>query len=143
MAYAIRTDLIDRLGGDACAARITDPITKSVMNVSLLDEALSGALALVDSYLARRYRVPVDAMHVAAMALLRTRTLDLAELQVWSLVGIPERVQVKYEAALLWLRDVAKGVASIPAPVTVAAQTGDSFIPLMGGSETLFNVSMT
>src|SRR5512133_509293 len=123
MAYAVRADLVARLGGEEVALRVTDPVSKNATNESLLTGALAGAHAKVDSYLYKRYAVPVATTNTEAIALLRSITLDIAELEVWGVVGINDRVRQRYDDALLWLRDVASGKAGLPSDVGVTAQS--------------------
>jgi phage gp36-like protein len=142
MAYASRDDLIARLGGPERAILLTDP-KKQAIQTALLDEALAAACAAADSYLARRYAVPIAATQTAAIDLLRGRVLDLAELSVWAQAGVPDRVQIRYDQAIGWLKDVARGLASLPCPEAPAAAQAPGFAGRVAGGASMFGESLT
>ncbi len=135
MAYATRRELIDRL---------TDAVATSLSaSDAVIDEALAGADGEVNSYLAGRYRVPVDAGHTQAASLLRTATLNLAEWQLWTRRGreIPPRIQDARQASIGWLRDLAAGRAVLPAATTIAAATVNAPAASIAGSSSVMTQS--
>lgn len=103
MAYATRTELY-ALGVSADA----------LANVSTTaqDTALETASGVVDSYLRGRYGTPFSSpyppeltektCHIAAWNLMTTRG--------FAPTGMDQAVYDRYKDAILWLRDVAKGL---------------------------------
>jgi phage gp36-like protein len=92
--------------------------------------AIRDAVSEVDSYLAQRYSLPVPNVP----EILRTKSLDIAEYRVFVRRGIrpntaDESVRLKYKDALLWLKDVATGKASIPFPDGAGGSVGTVLSP--------------
>lgn len=135
MAYITNSDIEMRLGG-ATYVQLTDDDGDGIADVAVVDEARLAAEAILNSYLARRYHVPVDTVALPELAApLRSVTLDVAE---YRLRGrrppLPEPAVRQYEQAVAWLRSIAEGKADLPAssvpPSTVthsrmATATGD------------------
>ena len=59
MAYISNADIQERLGSQTYV-QLTDDDGDAVADVGVVDEARLGAEGEVNSYLARRYRVPID-----------------------------------------------------------------------------------
>ena len=59
MAYVTNEDIEQRLGSNAYV-QLTDDDGDSVADVAVVDEARLGGEGEVDSYLARRFQVPID-----------------------------------------------------------------------------------
>ena len=116
MSYASLTDLRERLG-DLVYVQLTNDVGTGVPDGDVAGEALGGAEGEANSFLARRYAVPVDATDEPEVAaLLKSITLDLAEYRLHSRRSIvPEDVRLKREASLRWLQLVAAGQAVLPA----------------------------
>ncbi|NLX12498.1 MAG: DUF1320 domain-containing protein [Phycisphaerales bacterium] len=116
MSYATHADLEGRLG-TAAYVQLTDDVGSGVADVDKASVALREAEGEVNSFLGRRYAVPVDAGGQEALAaLLRAVTLDIAEYRLHARrLLVPDAVTRKREAALAWLRRVASGEAVLPA----------------------------
>lgn len=116
MSYATLSDLEDRLGS-AVYLQLTDDAGSGAPDEVVAGEALGGAEGEANSFLARRYAVPVEAADEPEVAaLLKSMALDLAEYRLHARRGhVPEDVRVKCEAALRWLQLVAAGQAVLPA----------------------------
>lgn len=84
-----------------------DPPVGAV-DAAVLTRALETADGEIDSYLAARYTLPL----ATVPAILRDCAADIARYRLHSR-GVPERVEQAYKERLAWLRDVAKGVASL------------------------------
>jgi phage gp36-like protein len=112
--YASNDDLQMRLGA-ALYLELTDDGT-GTPDEEKATEARAGAEGEIDSYLARRYAVPVDTVaHPGAAGVLRSVTLDLAEFRLRSRKPpVPDDARRKKDAAILWLQRVASGAATLP-----------------------------
>ena len=115
MAYASLTDLEQRLGS-AVYVQLTDDVGTGVPDADVADEAMRGAEGEVNSFLGRRYAVPVETAGEEQMAaVLKSVTLDLAEYRLHTRrPTMPEDVRRKREAAVRWLQLVAAGQAVLP-----------------------------
>ena len=115
MGYASLADLEMRLGG-AAYVQLTDAAGTGQADAEVAAEALGGAEGEVDSYLARRYAVPVAvAGEPAAAAVLKSVTLDLAEHRLHARrPTMPNDAIRRREAAVRWLERVAAGQAVLP-----------------------------
>ena len=109
MAYITNADIEERLGADAYV-QLTDDDGNGAADESVVDEARLGAEGEVDSYLAKRYEVPVDvAAHPALAPILATITLDLVEYRLRSRrPPAPEESEQAAERARAWLARVAE-----------------------------------
>jgi phage gp36-like protein len=124
MAYATNADVEQRLG-HTLYVQLTDDVGTGVTDEAKVTEARSAAEAEIDSYLAGRYRVPVDTSSSAEVAtLLRSVSLDLTEWRLHARRGAaPEAVRSKREAAISWLERVAAGRAWLPAVSELAGSS--------------------
>lgn len=115
MSYATHTDLEGRLG-TAAYVQLTDDAGAGVADVDQASAALREAEGEVNSFLGRRYAVPVNAGGQEALAaLLRSVTLDIAEYRLHARrLSVPDAVVRKREATVAWLRRVAAGEAVLP-----------------------------
>nr|HQA00215.1 DUF1320 family protein [Phycisphaerae bacterium] len=108
MSYATSTELEQRMG-TALLVQLTDDAGTGVADPAKVAAVLEAAEAEIDSYLARRYQVPVDvAEEPRVAAILRTMTLDLAEhgLHVRR-PPVPADVASRRTTTLDWLRRAA------------------------------------
>lgn len=107
MSYATITQLQDRHASDVAiiAASETD-----------LQKTVDDASATVDSYLATRYALPLA---VVPSVLVRV-VCDIAQYLIVGTDGglMTEERRRRYDDAIHWLRDVAKGVVDIAALIT-------------------------
>ena len=123
MAYATPDDLT-RLG--VAAAALSD------VPVPDQEAALDAASRLADSYLARRYRLPLVSWGddlKRAVALIAA--YDLIAVRGFAPEGADEHLRLRYEDAIRWLEQVAKGEAE--AQVEEAAGDGDPGAPAIAG----------
>lgn len=84
------------------------------IDTAVLTRAIEDADRLIDSYLAERYALPL-----AGRAFPVRQACDIA---MYYLLGtrVMESAQTRYDQALSFLRDVARGVASLPGDGTEA-----------------------
>lgn len=117
MTYTTQQHLIDRVG-EAMLIALTDRSDPPIGSIDqgTLGRALGDADAVVDGYLAGRYRLPL----VDVPALVTDVATAIA---LWKLhVTTPEdKVKADYEAAIKSLRDIAQGVLRIPGADGVSA----------------------
>jgi phage gp36-like protein len=99
-----------------------DEIAAADAALARIDEVLAEQHRLMDSYLGRRYALPLSAATIAANPL-RQVCADLARYAMATHAMPSEDVEERSKTALNWLRDIAKGVAGLVQPDAV---TGES-----------------
>lgn len=104
-AYVTQQDLIDRFGNAEMLA-IADRDQDQVIDIAVVAGALADASALIDSYLAKRYALPL----VAAPPALIPVAAALARHALYA-ANPPEDVRAAHDDAMRFLRDVAGGKA--------------------------------
>ena len=116
MAYITNTDIESWLGAETYI-ELTDDAGSGVADVAKVNEARLGAEGEADSYLATRYRTPVDVSgHPEVAAVLRAFVLDLAAYRLHSRrPPVPDDVVRRHEEAVTWLARVASGIVQLPA----------------------------
>jgi phage gp36-like protein len=119
MAYVTIGQLRERLG-TTLYARLTDRVQGTTADDAIAQQIVNEAEAEADSYLARRYKTPVDlTVHPELAHILEARVLDLAEWAAWKSTPFvsdpPQRVQSLYAAVLRWFEEVAQGRLLLPA----------------------------
>lgn len=136
MSYIANTDIEERLGS-ATYVQLADDDGDGVADVGVVDEARLGADGEVNSYLARRYQVPIDlAVHTAVAGVLASITLDLVELRLRSRrPPVPQDAVRKHGQAMAWLRGVADGQIELPSLVGVAASSARGTIAAVTGED--------
>ncbi|KKM76399.1 hypothetical protein LCGC14_1380550 [marine sediment metagenome] len=118
--YATTTDLANRFENDAAVAHLTDTAETGTPDTDVLDEVISGAEGLINSYGARKYDIPFSTSDTGFASFLKSLTLDIA---VFNLVGArgdlaSEAKTTAYEKALEWLEKLAEGKVIPPATAT-------------------------
>ncbi|WP_418646556.1 gp436 family protein [Thauera butanivorans] len=112
MSYATQQAMVDTFG----QAQIVQVTSRGGTDIdtAVLARAFEDADQLIDSYLAERYALPL-----AGRAFPVRQACDIA---MYYLLGtrVTESAQTRYEQALGFLRDVARGVASLPSDGTDA-----------------------
>lgn len=128
MAYASNADIEERLGS-AVYVQLTDDAGTGAADEDKVTEARLAAEGEVDSYLGRRYAVPVDASAEATLAaLLKSIVLDLAEYRLHGRrPPVPEAVREKRQSAVNWLGQVAVGKLALPSVAELPANTSQGF----------------
>lgn len=124
MAYATVQDMIERFGERVLidATRGLDQ-DRDVMDVIKINSALERASATVDSYLQRRYAVPVRPVQLPVV----DATCALARYALCQLDDTEPALQIQTarKDALKWLSDVGSGVATLDA--TAVADKSDTW----------------
>jgi len=140
MTYASTSDLKERMGA-ATYVQLTDDEGTGQADEDKAVEALEGAEGEVNSYLGRRYAVPVELTGEASTAaVLKSITLDLAEYRLHARrLIIPEDVRRKREAAVRWLEEVASGRAVLPSVDSLESNAATGPGGFVTGSERTFS----
>lgn len=115
MSYATNGDIEERLG-TTVYIELTDDTGSGVADEDKVTEARTAAEAEIDSYLARRYLVPIAVSGQPALAaMLKRLTLDLAEYRLRARrLPVPEDTHLLRDAAVQWLTRAAKGEVMLP-----------------------------
>lgn len=107
MTYAIQQDMIDRFGEDEII-QLTDRDGLGVVNTDVLDRAFEDAQDLIDSYLRKRFTLPLSSvpriLKGIACAIARKKLFD---------DGAPEEVTNNYKEAVDQLKQISKGQMDI------------------------------
>lgn len=115
MAYCAKADLVKRFG-DREISDLLDRDNDGAEDTRALESAISDADALIDGYLSARYAVPLSSVP----ALIVSISCDLTRYKLWD-DRAPEEVRKRYQDALSQLRDISKGVLSLPSTSTTAS----------------------
>lgn len=115
MSYITNTSIQNRLGL-ATYVQLADDDGDGQADAVVVDEVRLAAEGEVNSYLARRFSVPIDlATHPDLSGLLASITLDLAEYRLrLRRPPVPASAAKRYEQAVQWLQGVADGVIDLP-----------------------------
>jgi len=121
MGYVTNTDIENRLGS-AAYVQLTDDDGDNQADTAVVDEARLGAEGEVNSYLARRFAVPIElAAHPELSDLLKSITLDLVEMRLRARrPPVPEVTLRRHTDAVAWLRGVADGAIDLPSATPLA-----------------------
>ncbi len=122
--YGANSDLKARFEGDAELSALTDTAESGVPDEAVLTEVWDDAEGQVDSYAAVLYLVPLDVTDTVVASRVKSVTADLA---AWALLNrgdvVSDAKQRSYEAAIEWLKMLAKGEVRIPSPSTASSTT--------------------
>jgi phage gp36-like protein len=136
VSYISNADIEQRIGHLAYV-QLTDDAGTGSANEDIVTEARLGAEGQMDSYLGRRYAVPVVLSDYPELAgVLKSAALDLAEYRLHARRSTaPAEVKAKHEAALGWLRRIAAGEAVLPTAGEAALNAAAGFAGLAAGAE--------
>lgn len=120
MSYATQQDLVDRFGEQELV-ELTNREGGDTVDAAVVAKALADADAMVDTYLAGRYAVPVS----PAPPLLVRLAADIARFFLHGKAAT-ESVRQAFDDALTMLQQISAGRASLPdaAPPGGASVTG-------------------
>lgn len=140
MSYITNADIELRVGA-AAYAQLADDDGDAVADEAVINEVRLSAEAEVNSYLARRYAVPVDVSGDPELAgLLAAVTLDIAEFRLRARrPPVAEDVRRRHEQTLAWLMRIAAGVVQMPALAAVAGPTAGGMIARSVGEPRLLS----
>ena len=140
MAYVTNADIQERLGSNAYV-QLTDDDGDGVADVGVVDEARLGAEGEVNSYLARRFQVPIDlSAHADLADLLATIALDLVEYRLRARrPPVSDDARRRHAQAIDWLRRVADGRIDLPSATSVASNTARGTLGEVSGEDRLLS----
>lgn len=131
MAYATAADMEQRFGISEMLL-LADPERTGEVDATIVDTAINDATAEVDSYLACVLTEPLETIPTFLVSI----TCDIARYRLYS--GLTcDTVQVKerYDDAIVWLNNVAKGRARLG--ITGATATPTTASSMAFGTRTL------
>jgi len=99
--------MIDRFG-EAAILALTDRDRSGAIDDQVLNQALADADAKIDSYLGAVVTLPLEAVPEVLIPV----ACDIARYQLFG-TKATEEARLRYKEALDWLKDVARGVASL------------------------------
>lgn len=100
-----------KLFGDAETLTLCDRQGTGILDLDILNNALSKASAEVDSYLATRYPLPLT----QAPEILVSITADITRYRLTGGdLSESSPILIRYAKALAWLKDIVAGRASLP-----------------------------
>ena len=136
MGYISNSDIETRVGS-AAYVQLTDDSGSGAANEAVVNEARAGAEGEVDSYLARRFAVPIDlAGHPELTGVLTSMALDLAEYRLrLRRPPVPAEATARRDSAVKWLEAVAAGEIALPAATEPAASPLGGFHGRVAGAE--------
>ena len=130
MAYCDSTALLERFG-KAELAQLTDPSATTAVPQQLID-ACDEASSFIDSYIATMYTVPLSPVPT----IVRRWACDIARKFLWKdRAGADNVVTLNFNATLASLRDVAKGLATLPSATGVASPGSGSSVTVVAPCE--------
>ena len=109
MAYCEQADLLDRIHEDELI-QLTDDDDAGAVDADVVAEAIADADAEIDGYCGKRYTVPFTTVP----ALVKKYSRDIAIYNLYQRrLGAPEQRRRDYDNAIAFLKNVAKGLASL------------------------------
>jgi len=124
--YATCQEMIVTFGEEELVA-LTDRTNEGRVDETIADAALARASDEADSYLARRYAVPVSPVPPALSAVV----CDIARFRLTGTTAQEaDPITERYRLAIQWLERVAKGHADLPGVgLATAGGTAVQFVP--------------
>ena len=120
MGYVTNAD-IEAWLGTRTYIELTDDAGSGSANAALADRARLGAEGEANSYLATRYRVPIDVSSEPEVeSVLKSFILDLASYRLHGRrPPVPVDIVRRREEAVTWFSRVASGIVQLPAALIV------------------------
>ena len=138
MSYATEADIIALHSAEALD-RLADLDGNGARDADKIARALDDAAALIDGYIGQRFPLPLT----PPPAVLKNLSIDIAVYRLATDAGLlAEDMRRRYEDAIAFLRDVAKGVATLPVPRLPgepAPPTGSPNVVLIDSAPRLFS----
>ena len=124
MTYATQQDLIERFGEQELA-QLSDRANGSVIDAAVLGRALADADAEINSYLGRRYVLPLAPVPAVVPRL----AADMARYYLYD-ERVTEAVAQRYKDAVRLLRDMASGAVRLDGGAAQPLETDSSQVPV-------------
>lgn len=122
MAYSTQADLEEQISQTELV-ELTDDAGSGAVDTSALNRAIADADAEIDSYCGGRYAMPFSPVPV----IIRKFSVDMAIYNLFarrSVLKIPEDRQKRYDNAVRFFRDLAKGLISLGADAPAEPAAG-------------------
>ncbi len=129
MTYATQQDLVERFGQEELI-QLTDRNSVGAIDATVVAKALADADAAIDGYVASRYTLPLSPVP----AQLNRVAGDIARYYLYE-DKPTEAVQKRYDAAIAWLKDVAKGLITLGVDAAAQAPTPASTVQFEAGQK--------
>tara|TARA_R100001129_G_scaffold173048_1_gene144165 strand:+ start:341 stop:772 length:432 start_codon:yes stop_codon:yes gene_type:complete len=126
LTYVTQQQLIDRFG-EKELIQLTDRVNRPATTIddTVVDGAIADAVALVDGYVGKVYKLPVSPVPTV----LTRMSADIARYYLHGKSADKDGpVHRAYLEAVAWLKDVSKGLVSIDADGVVSAPAGGGSI---------------
>ena len=107
MSYATYTDLTNQFS-DAEMTAVSDRTRTGNENMAVIAEAIQYADDLIDGYLRNRYTLPLVVVPNSLVGV----ACDIARYRLYH-EQPTELIVQRYEMALVWLKDIARGMFSL------------------------------
>lgn len=130
MSYATQAD-IELHFGEAQVLIASDRDGDGVADTGLIDSALLKASEEIDSYLIMRYSLPL----ATTPGILKSVCCEIAMYRLSPDTSYTEEKRKRYEDAIKWLRDVAKGLVGLDDD-SGTEEEGDDNLEIDDGTET-------
>lgn len=112
--YITTSDLVQKIP-EKTQGLLTDDGTTLNKDSAILDEAILEAEGEFESYVAKRYDLPVQAEDGTVPPKVKSTIITLSKYHLYARRdAISKEIQVQYDAATSWLNKVARGHATIP-----------------------------
>ena len=111
MAYCTQTDLEEQIA-NADLIDLSDDAGSGAVDTSVIARSIADADAEIDSYCGSRYTVPFSPVPV----IIRKYSVDMAIYHLFSrrsVLKVSEERQKRYDNAIRFLRDLAKGLNTL------------------------------
>jgi len=122
MAYSTQTDLEEQIS-QAELIELTDDAGSGSVDTSAVARAIADSDAEIDSYCGGRYTMPFSPVPV----IIRKFSVDMAIYNLFSrrsVLKVPEDRQKRYDNAIRFFRDLAKGLISLGADAPAEPSDG-------------------
>jgi len=107
MTYATQQNMIDRFGQEELT-QLTDRTRSGGIDAAVVDRALADADAVINGYVSAKYTLPLSPVPAG----LERIACDIARYGLYD-DRATEQVKQRYDAAITFLKDVAKGTATL------------------------------
>lgn len=129
--YCTQSDLETRFGAEEIL-ELTDRDADGAMDANVLDVAIADAGATIDSYIAKRYDLPLASVPTRLVAI----ACNLVRYQL-DKEDPRDRVEAAYKSAMSELRDIASGKAVLD--IAGSEPTGAKDDVIVEGPDRMFN----
>ena len=122
MAYSAQSDITEQIS-ESDLIELADDTGVGAVDASVVARAIADADGEIDSYCGSRYAVPFSPVPV----MIRKLAVDIAVYNLYTrraVLKLPEERQKRYENAVRFLRDLAKGIISLGADAPAEPDSG-------------------